>query len=157
VKNNDHIQDELKELSPLLSELRQEEEGYKVPHLYFESLQDKVLRQVNETPQKAGLFVRFGWMRTLAMAASVAVLLLAGMFLLNKSDDTQVADIEIEKISTEVLAMYLDENADDWDLDLFLEDDFQLDFADGLNLDSDEWGDYIEEELLDEDTDELFF
>jgi len=53
--------------------------------------------------------------------------------------------------------MYLDENAEDLDLDLFIEDDFQLDFTDGLNLDSDEWGDYIEEELLDSDTDELLF
>ncbi len=155
MKEDYNIQDELKELSPLLSELRQEEEGYKVPHLYFESLQDKVLRQVNEAPQKAGLFVRFGWARTLATAASVAVLLMAGVFLLNQSDNVQVA--ELEDISTEALAMYLDENADDWDLDLFLEDDFQLDFTDGLNLDADEWGDYIEEELLDEDTEELFF
>lgn len=153
MKKDDNIQDELKELSPLLSKLRQEDEGYKVPHLYFESLQDKVLRQVNEVPQKAGLFARFGWRRNLAVAASVAVLLLAGIFLLNKSDDTQVADLE--NISTEVLAMYLDENADNLDLDILIEDEFELDFADGLNLDADEWGEYIEEELLDEDINEL--
>jgi len=42
--------------------------------LYFESLQNKVLRQVNEVPQKAGFFARLGWGRTLAVAASVALL-----------------------------------------------------------------------------------
>jgi len=154
MKKDHNIQDELKELSPLLAEIRQEEEGYKVPHLYFESLQNKIIRQVNETPQKTGFFARFGWLRGFATVASVAVLLLAGIFLLKNTNDTQVADLE--NISTETLAMYLDENADDWDLDLFIEDDFQLNFTDALNLDSDEWEDYIEEELLDSDTDELF-
>lgn len=153
MKKEHNIQDELKELSPLLAELREEEEGYKVPHLYFESMQNKVLRQVNEVPQKAGLFARFSWMRNLAVAASVAVLLLVGVFLLQNTNDAQVADLE--NISTDVLAMYLDENVEDWDLDLLIEDDLQLDFSDGLNLDEDEWEDYIEEELLDNDTDEL--
>jgi len=148
VKKDHNIQDELKELSPLLSELRQEEEGYKVPHLYFESLQNKVLRQVNETPQKVGFFARLGWLRTLAVAASLLLLLVAGVFLLPNSNNIQVTDLE--NISTETLAMYLDENVEELDLDEFLEDDFQLDFADGLNLDTDEWEDYIEEELLDE-------
>ncbi len=153
MKEDYNIQDELKELSPLLSELRQQEEGYKVPHLYFESLQNKVLRQVNETPQKVGFFARLVSLRTLAVAASLVLLLVAAVFLLPNSNNTQIADLE--SINTETLAMYLDENADDLDLDLFLGDDFQLDFTDGLNLDTDEWGDYIEEELLDEDINEL--
>ncbi len=153
MKQEHNIQDELKELSPLLAELQQEEEGYKVPHLYFESMQNKVLRQVNEVPQKAGLFERFSWMRNLVVAASVAVLLLAGMFLLQNTNDAQVADLE--NISTDVLAIYLDENVEDWDWDLLLEDDLQLDLSDGLNWDSDEWGDYIEEEFLNDDLNEL--
>jgi len=148
VKNKDHIQDELNELSPLLAELRQEEEGYKVPHLYFESLQNKVLNQVQEAPQKVGFFMRFGWVRGLAMVASVAVLLLAGVFLF-QNNNTETADIE--NISTDALAMYLDGNVEDWDLDLLIEDGFELDFTNGLNLDADEWDDYIEEELLDSD------
>jgi len=152
VENNNNIQNELRELSPLLAKLR-EEEGYKVPHLYFESMQDKVLRQVNEVPQKASLFARFSWMRGLVVAASVAVLLLAGMFLIQNTNKTQVADLE--NISTGVLAMYLDENVEDWDWDLLVEDDLQLDLSDGLNWDSDEWGDYIEEEFLDDDLNEL--
>lgn len=155
MKKDHNIQDELKELSPLLTKLRQEEEGYKVPHLYFESLQNKVLGQVNETPQKAGFLARLGWGRTVTMIASVVLLLVVGVFLLPNFNNTQVADLE--SISAEALAMYLDENVEELELDLFLEDDFQLDFTDGLNLDSDEWGDYIEEELLDSDTDELFF
>lgn len=153
MKKDHNIQDELQELSPLLAGLKQQEEGYKVPHLYFESLQDKVLRQVNEVPQEAGLFARFGWMRNLAMAASVAVLLLVGVFLLQHSEGTQVADLE--HVSTDVLAMYLDENVEDWDWDLLVEDDLQLDLSNGLNWDSDEWGDYIEEEFLDDDLNEL--
>lgn|GEM_PF-3106315 len=148
MKNKDHIQDELNELSPLLAELRQEEEGYKVPHLYFESLQNKVLNQVQEAPQKVGFFMRFGWVRGLAMVASVAVLLLAGVFLF-QNNNTETADIE--NISTDALAMYLDGNVEDWDLDLLIEDGFELDFTNGLNLDADEWDDYIEEELLDSD------
>ena len=153
MKKDHNIQDELKELSPLLSELRQEEEGYKVPHLYFESLQNKVLRQVNEAPQKVSFFARLGWGRIFAMVASVLLLLVVGVFLLPNSNNTEVA--ELENISTETLAMYLDENVEEMDLDAFLEDDFQLDFTDGLNLDSDEWENYIEEELLDEDINEL--
>lgn len=148
MKNKDHIQDELNELSPLLAELRQEEEGYKVPHLYFESLQNKVLNQVQEASQKVGFFMRFGWVRGSVMVASVAVLLLAGVFLF-QNNNTETADIE--NISTDVLAMYLDGNVEDWDLDLLIEDDFELDFTNGLNLDADEWDDYIEEELLDSD------
>jgi len=103
---------------------------------------------VQEAPQKVGFFMRFGWVRGLAMVASVAVLLLAGVFLF-QNNNTETADIE--NISTDALAMYLDGNVEDWDLDLLIEDGFELDFTNGLNLDADEWDDYIEEELLDSD------
>ena len=103
---------------------------------------------MQEASQKVGFFMRFGWVRGSVMVASVAVLLLAGVFLF-QNNNTETADIE--NISTDVLAMYLDGNVEDWDLDLLIEDDFELDFTNGLNLDADEWDDYIEEELLDSD------
>ena len=154
MKKKHDIQEELQELSPLLAQIREGEEGYKVPHLYFESLQNKVLDKVNEQPKKSGFIFSFLWLRGLAVAASVAVLLLAGVFIFNNSNKAKIADLE--GISTDALAMYLDENVEDWDLDLLIEDDLQFDFSKGLNLDGEEWEGYIEEEFLNEDVGDLF-
>lgn len=129
MENNNNIQDELKDIAPLLAKMKGKEDGYTVPHLYFESLQDKVLAAATKETEKISIFTRFFQPRIVAMFASIAVLLVAGIFLLNQTENEKVATLE--DISTEELSLYMDENIDNFDLDLLFEGDspeFDIDF-----------------------------
>jgi len=118
---NKNIHEELQDISPLLTQMKGEKECYKVPHLYFENLQDKVLTKVAEQPQNTSVFAR-----------------------LFKS--TEVATLD--NISTEALALYVDENIDDLDLEVLLENDTpDLDFSDDIDIDQKVLEYYIENDL----------
>jgi len=145
MKKDNNIQEELQSISPLLAQMKDAEEGYKVPHLYFETLQDKVLAEAKQQPKKIGLLARF-FRPQLALLVSIMILLAAGIFLFNTNQSTQVADLK--EVSTEELAWYVNENIDD--VDLLLEiDDPELNISNGIDLDPNELENYIEEEFID--------
>lgn len=154
MKNSPQIQDELKDIAPLLSEMDKSQEGFNVPHLYFETLQDKVMNRLAEKPAPEGIFSRF--FKTLLQPSyalafgTVLVLLLATiMFLL--PTENQNTDI-LASISTEDLSSYLDENIDDFDLDLLMENNATstLDFSDGMNFELNELEEYIDNDFIDQ-------
>jgi len=141
-----NIHEELQNISPLLTQMKGEKEGYKVPHLYFENLQYKVLTKVAEQPEKTSVFARLFRPRVLAMFASLLLVLLAGMLVLNNVESTEVATLD--NISTEALALYVDENIDDLDLEVLLENDTpDLDFSDDIDIDQKVLEYYIENDL----------
>lgn len=154
MKNSPHIQDELKDIAPLLSEIDKSQEGFNVPHLYFETFQDKVMNRLAEQPEPESRFSRF--FKTLlqpryAMAlGSVLILLLATTMFLRPVEE-QNTDI-LASISTEELSSYLNENIDDFDLDLLMEDNATstLDFSDGMDFDLNELEEYIDNDFIDQ-------
>jgi len=154
VKNSPHIQDELKDIAPLLSEMDKSQEGFNLPHLYFETLQDKVMNRLTEKPEQESRFSRF--FKTLLqpryaiVLGSVLVLLLATTLFLRPAD-AENTDI-LASISTEELSSYLDENIDDFDLDMLMEDNATstLDFSDGMDFDLNELEEYIDNDFIDQ-------
>jgi len=147
MKKDNNIQEELQNISPLLTQMKDEKEGYKVPHLYFETLQDKVLAEAKKQPEKINIFARFSKARFTLISACTILILLAGVFLLKNENQTEV--VNLEQISTETLALYVDENIDDFDIDLSVEIDAPtLDISDGIHLDPNELENYIEEEFI---------
>ncbi len=153
MKNNKDIQDELKGIAPLLSNMDKNEEGYQVPHLYFETLQNKVMNKIAEQPAQESVLNRF--LKSILQAkyalaiAGVLALLMVGTFVINPENTNNTASLA--SISTEELAAYLDDNIDDMELDVLLENtETTLDFSDGMNFDLDEMEDYIDNEFFDE-------
>lgn len=145
MKKDNNIQEELQNISPLLAQMKDEQEGYKVPHLYFETLQDKVLAEAKKQPKKTGILARL-FRPQLTLVASIMILLLAGIFLFNNNKNTQITDLE--EISTEELAWYVNENIDDFDLLLEI-DEPNLNISNGIELDPNDLENYIEEEFID--------
>lgn len=145
MKKDNNIQEELQDISPLLAQIRSEEEGYKVPHLYFETLQDKVLAEAKKQSEKTDIFARL-FRPQLVLVASVMILFVAGIFLFNNNKNTQITDLK--EISTEELAWYVNENIDDFDLLLEI-DEPNLNISNGIELDPNDLENYIEEEFID--------
>ncbi len=143
---NKNIYEELQDISPLLTQMKGEKEGYKVPHLYFEKLQDKVLTKVAEKPQTMSIFARLFRPRIAAVFASLLLVSLVGVLVFNRVENTKIATLE--DVSTEALALYVNENADDLDLDILLENDMpDLDFGDNIYIEQEALEYYIENDL----------
>ena len=125
MKKNDEIREELKELSPFLAKMKREN-AFKVPKNYFESLPDKVLEQVRpqpvtqQTPQISWFdrlidsFAVLLQPRYAVGLATVAILLVAGVFYMQKSADPVVNP-------DASLAQYISDNIDDFDADMIYE------------------------------------
>ncbi len=160
------VKEELAEISPFLSGvLNKEKTSKKLPEGYFDSFADKVIPKEEakqETVQEAKIVgmgtKRRGLRRVFAGAASVALLVVAGLFIMNQNGGTDNPFAHLEELDqTEVLA-FLDNNFDDVDFDALLETGVmnasEIDFADPSDL-SDEETDYYLSTLSEED-EEIF-
>ena len=117
--------DELKGLSPLLRDLRQQEEGFRVPEGYFGALEDSVFSRVETTgnPRKpamrakrGGFFGRFSRSQGMwAAAAALALLLAATWLLMIKPEQPVVAK---QELTEEEIETYVLENIHEFDAEL---------------------------------------
>ena len=160
MEKDKHIKDELREQSPFLSEkFKGNKGGFKMPEGYFETLSDKILEKVEEesgakiahidslssaSPAKVKKIRPY---RMVAAAASVMLLIVAGLWFMNPSKTTsQYA--ELEQLNEEDVLQYLDENIDEFDFDALVESgivlDNSIDFKNVSELSDEETDIYID-------------
>ncbi len=172
MKSKKEIREELEELSPFLSKLKEEGDGFKVPNNYFKTLPDEVLKKagiqsvkevIPQTPQITWIdefiiSIQSLFQPRYAMAfASVAILIVAGLLLLNdKNTDLQFSDnIELD-LSPEEIQAYISSNIDDFDSELFHSNDFSIEEINAsTNEESLNEGDLLDEMLDEMDLDEI--
>lgn len=117
--------DELKELSPLLRDLRQQDEGFRVPEGYFGALEDSVLNKVEKTgnrrrpamkAKRGGLFGRFSRSRIMWAVAATLTLVFAATWLFRIKPEQSVA--ATQELTEEEIEAYVLENIRDFDAEL---------------------------------------
>ncbi len=154
------IKEELKNHAPLLSGLSKKQEGYKVPEDYFARMEADLWEQIKPAtktvteaaPQTSwldGLIQQISWLLQPRMAlqlASVALLILAGFFMMNRNATTQpdvLADLTADEASEYLLA-----NLDEFDTESLIELGFEE--ADFSAIDEALFEDAEVDDLLDE-------
>jgi len=154
------IKEELDNHAPLLSGMSKQSEGYNVPDGYFARMEADLWEQLKPATQSVvapaprtswldGLLQQIGELLQPRMAlqlASVALLIFAGIFVMNRTATTQtdaLADLTPEEASEYVLA-----NLDDFDTESLIE----LGFGEGDFLEVEEtfFNDADVDDLLDE-------
>ena len=173
MEKNEHIDKELEELSPLLRSLKKQRSGFKVPADYFDQLPDVVMDRINEEEQATStetapivssfldrLFEQLQILlqpRYALAFASVAVLLIAGIYFFNAPQNTQV-DV-LAEISAEELEDYVMSNVEEFEMEVLLEEmeESELDIPSSEDAipPMDDLLDDIIEDLSDEELEEL--
>ena len=121
---NKKLQDELHELSPFLAGNKDREEGFKVPKDYFSAQVAEKATPVVE-PSRNWLDELATYLQNLlqpryALAlASVAVLIVAGLFYLNTGDTGRDCPDLLACIPDEMIENYVQSNIDEFDSRLF--------------------------------------
>lgn len=129
---NDDPKKELKELSPLLSELRAANEGFEVPEGYFDQLQQEMLEKaigpleiertnIAERPVILRV-LKNHQARWIAIAASVLLLILAGWWFSKPDLRVDADQFALVEVSTEEANAYLDAHVEDYELALLVEE-----------------------------------
>lgn len=159
-KRSDNVQEELESLSPFLAKLRKEDPGFKVPEGFFQHLTGEIMEQVRLMPApmvdsgKGGAkawrppFIAVWRMLrqpgyALALA-SVIVLVMAGLFWLRPQPGNYAGSVAWSDISTQEMTEYVEENIQEFELELLVE------LAPGLEQRSILSGTGIETDMLDE-------
>ena len=153
-KRIDPNKDELKE-APFLAKRQRQEDGFQVPPGYFRELQDQVIARLQEEEQPRAsqpmtLTDRWQrWKRTYRVAASLAatfVLLGLAWFLWRPSGSELPAQLTYDELHE-----YVQENIDDFELDILLRYSYGEDVPEGLfpasDMEQDEIDRYLDQEL----------
>ena len=165
MNKKDDIREELREHSPFLSKLKDQEEAFKVPKGYFKSLPDEIMRQIKAeenpiSPQSSPsildqLINQLQWLlqpRPALALASIAVLIAIGISFLG-SDNIPTTENDLwADISSEEINQYVASNIEDFDTDLLIETgnidpDWELNTMEDLE---EEELDMIIDELIDD-------
>lgn len=171
------MDDELRELSPFLSDLKKENKGnpFKTPLFYFDTLADKVVAEAkNEAtnekapPQYLSLSERIsGWLKVVLQPqysmrlATVAFLGIAGWYFLKPTAVPQMSvdNCGLACVPKEEIQNYISENLKDFDEDLLLGQstiaDTEGSDATLKELSSDEIEQYLKENLDESDVNNL--
>ena len=123
------IDDELKDLSPLLRELGQQDDGFRLPEGYFGALEDSVFGRVEATgmrrkplpeAKRGGLFARFSRPRIMWAAAAAMAMVLAATWLFTTKPWQREAlpVVATQEPTEEEIEAYVLENIRDFDADL---------------------------------------
>jgi hypothetical protein len=119
-----------KELPPALRDLKARGDGMQKPPGYFDSLEDKVLQRLDAAGARRPQAPEVGWrvwvrpQRLAAMAASVAVVVGAFWWLQTPMQPEQAAVATMEEpISSEMAALYIEENILDFEPELLASND----------------------------------
>lgn len=123
------LDDELKGLSPLLRDLRGQDDGFRVPEGYFGALEDSVLGLVDASAmrrkqvmgaRRGGLFARFSRSQVAWAVAAALTLVLAATWLFRtppaQTDTLPVATAQ--ELTEEEIEAYVLENIRDFDAEL---------------------------------------
>lgn len=160
------IKDELENLSPFLAEMKKKN-SYKVPENYFAELSANVWEEVQKekvSTQPTPVATTPNWMEQVMQSiavlfqprmalslASVAVLLVAGIFWMNNNPIEVQTVAEGDGLTIEETTNYLAENIDDFDTDLLMQIELEeSDITDIYDYDQD-----FEDEDLDAILDDL--
>jgi hypothetical protein len=123
--NKEALNDELNPLSPTLRDLKQQDDGFRLPEGYFEAMEAAVLSRVeaSDTRRKPVLAGRKGglWGRLLhpkamwAAAAALALMLAATLFLRSPNATTTNSDWASEELTEEDIEAFLLDNISDFE------------------------------------------
>lgn len=164
MKNQNEVQKELQELSPLLAKLKAQAQKQEVPENYFQSLPNQVWEQIKlqpapERPTKpAGVWERLMnalqillQPRVAVSLATFAVLILVGIYFLKP--EASVVPVNNE-LTAEDITSYIKDNIQEFDTDLLMKATADLPSQSILSESnwSDEDIDLIMEEII-KDTD----
>jgi len=129
----ENIHDELAGLSPMLRQMKEKDDGMRMPPDYFEQLQAKMMQQLkDEQPAPAAKTAPFWAVKTnrfrmAAAAASVAILLTAGWWYMRPAETiapiaavTEPAQVDEDDaaLTSEEAQLYIDENILEFDTEM---------------------------------------
>lgn len=160
MEKDKHIKDELREQSPFLSKkLKENRGGFKMPEGYFDTLSDRIMDRVeeekeakvaymdssvSETPAKVRKLRPY---KMIAAAATVMLLVVAGLWLMNPSETTS-RYAELEQLDEKGVLEYLDKHMDEFDFNSLVESgvvlDNAVDFKNATELSEEETDNYID-------------
>ncbi|MFT5912322.1 MAG: hypothetical protein ACI9XO_003855 [Paraglaciecola sp.] len=166
-KDKDILDNELREIAPFLSKMKNKGTGFDVPKDYFKKLPDEIFAQLaidnqgvaskaaHKTSWLSNIFEKLNWLlqpRPTMAFASVLTLILAGLFLLNQPDNPSES-IALSDISLEELETYLDTHIDEFDAEILVQGDENL-LQNGIEKE-DDMDAYFEEIIEETDLEDL--
>lgn len=133
MKNKEEVRKELQELSPLLAKLKEREKPLDVPENYFDALPDQIWEQIKLMPQPEREQAKPGWWLRLTTTlqsfmqpriaiglATLAVLIVAGIFILKPGAEDNSEDL-FASLSAEEVTAYISKNIHEFDTDLLID------------------------------------
>lgn len=171
MENKDEIRKELEELSPFLSKMKKEKEGFEVPANYFKQLPDLIMDRIQEEEAPSySTAPTTNWLDQIieriqlllqpqyAMAlASVAILIVASIFFFGQNDDLANATT-LAEVSDDEISSYVMNNVEEFEMDLLMEVMDEEVLEEELENESsgdDNYLDDIIDDLSDEELEEL--
>lgn len=173
MKKDKYIQEELEEFSPLLSQMKKQgvEDGYQVPFNFFEELPDLVLEQTkakqatNTTHQpnikwwediKNAINILFQPRYALGFA-TIALLIIATLYLIPNTTVHSAAPLALEEISSEEIDAYISQHLDDFQEEILEQEELVEVFEneESLNIKEEELEEYFDDMLDDVELENL--
>lgn len=151
MKYRKEVEEELEQLSPFLAQLREEQDGFKVPENYFDYLSESIMEQVKlapkpdfATPKKVVVpWYAFLFNRKLVSGlATLTVLLVAALFLFNQPTKTN----EIAEISEEEALNYIANHLDEFETSLFTDTDLLEEISE-VEFEEEELNEFLENHI----------
>jgi len=130
------ISEELKELAPNLSALKNKQDAFKLPDNYFANFEVDLLQQVQQEviPIRATTSNLFKITSTLRKLAAIFLIGGIGLFLWKQSSSSSMDTT----LSSEEIASYIADNMEEFEEDLFLEAAYERQLVTGTNLNNNE-------------------
>jgi len=125
------LQKELEALSPMLAQLRDQDDGFGVPPGYFDQSAAEIFRRVAEVPEARSTHL---WLprQLIAMAAAILIAVAAGIWWYNSISISGESNTMFTSLSEAEITHYLEENLHHLDPDWMLELDIGLSDAEWL-------------------------
>ena len=174
MSEKEKIKQELDEMSPLLSKLKEKNASpFQVPANYFQSLQEEVMRQVAfekvENPviaepqpnwlDRLGEQLQWLLQTRYAMAfATVIILIVAGILYVQPEPVTDSAQVAMSELSAEEITAYISTNIEDFETGLLVEamgEEVDPNLLPTPELKEDELNEYLDEIIDEIDLEEL--
>ena len=172
MSENKDIKKELEDLSPMLSKMREQKENpFQVPPNYFQSMQNEVFRQIaseQKTPEQVTapnwvdqLIGQLQWLlqpRYAMALATVAVLLIAGIFYLQPTANLPSTEVALNDLTEDDITTYISSHIEDFDATLLVEAIPEEEDASLLptpELEDEEIEEYLQDIIDDIDLEEL--
>ena len=160
----------MRELSPVLAQIREQHDGFTVPENYFQELTGEILQKTIAPTARAkekkngGLRtflsnLQIVWQPRYAMAiAALALLIIAGLFWLWPTMNNPSSGIAWSDISVEEMTSYVQANIQEFDLETLVEmapDMETQSILEGTEIEQDALDDYLDNIINEVDIEEL--